>query len=188
MAHRDPRELTREAANSFRDRDGQNPFADAIETRQPASGDIYGSPQAGATLSSEPPPFEPVLVNRATLVLGLGVTGLMIGLVAALAAVIGFAAGGAVSGGLTFGIPAAMLALAAAIPGWIVGRADLQAMRAGAMRTERRRATQIGHACSVAGALLSVLVLISIPAIIISAMLLACHSVSPIIDKTSQRS
>jgi hypothetical protein len=165
MALRFPRSPRREE-NPFRDASGANPFADAPATSPPSS-----DPYAASRIDDAPPAtahvYEPALVDRTTWILGLGTAGLVLSLTAGIGVVWAIAASANPADQVRISMPLSLASLAAAIPGWLLGGNDWRALRAGALRSSRRRALAFGYGFSIAATIMDVLVLLSIPATII---------------------
>jgi hypothetical protein len=171
MARRFPRGPILDGESPFRDASGNNPFADSNATPSVPGQDVYASPLSGQAATREAGNYDAILTSRSGLALGLGIPGLILSTVAAFGTIAGITSGRDVGGGLSLGIPIALLALALAIPGWIVAQSDCRAMRAGAMQTTHRRGTRAGYACSVIAMFVAAALLLALPVLVVFSLL-----------------
>lgn len=150
--------------NAFQDASGQNPFAEPAAS-EPVRDDPYSSPAASSVQPYRPDAYEPVLADRSPWILGLGIGGASLSALAATIAITGALASGEWIQGVVYGIPAALLGLALAIPGCIIGNADCRAIRHGAMPSTRAHIARVGYWLSIAG--------LAISAILVAALLVS---------------
>jgi uncharacterized membrane protein YidH (DUF202 family) len=171
MTRRFPRGPILDGESPFRDASGNNPFADSNSTQSLPGQDAYASPLSGQAATREAGNYEAVLPSRSGLALGLGIPGLILSILAAFGTISAIASERNAGEGLSLGIPIALLAIAMAIPGWIIAQSDCRAMRAGAMQTTHRRGTRVGYGCSVTATIVSAAVLLALPVLIVISML-----------------
>lgn len=144
MKPRHPRDLPRGPRRFGAGSD--NPFA---ETSDVASAD-RPSPSANPFATTAGPahadpdsPYVPMLADRSQRVLRLGQAGGALALVGL--ALLGITiALGEWSQAAFLAVPASLASLAVAIPAWTMGRADLRAIRAGAMSDQGRSRLRVG--------------------------------------------
>ncbi len=139
--------------NIFKDEDGNNPFGDTDtgdEQTTDTEGDPFSSP-VHQDQKSYQPDYADVLIDRRELVFSLGLFGFNITLMACLAT--WFAPSFTI---ICISILFLICTLAANIAGWILGRADLHAMRMRAMNSKGRRMTWCGKWMSILGIWLTI--------------------------------
>lgn len=147
--------------NPFRDRQGNNPFADAPASEstsvdadaQPADGDPYAASAAGRD-AYRPDVFEMTASPRGKVILRMGYWGFL------------GSVGGCVVGTIAFrsGVPnfpsmacsaLPLFCLSLTLPAWLMGRNDLLAMSVGAMPRREQKRTQIGSLLGAIGTLIT---------------------------------
>ncbi len=121
--------------NPFNDEQGNNPFADretlGSETEAP-NANVYTSGVTGNPVHAVGG-FETTLPHRGGVIFTMGLVGIL---------------GAAI---LAFCWPVLFLNLLVTLPAWLMGQADLRAMRAGAMNTEGRGMTLAGYVMGILG-------------------------------------
>lgn len=149
----------------FEDPNGPNPFADEPGKAIPYPDSVFASSAAGEIQPYRPGDFVPALPNRSARVLGLGMVAMFFSATSLLILLLALSSGG-LSSLLVYSWPTGLLAFSFSIPAWIMGGADLRAIRAGAMAPEGFRRTRIGYWCgciaTLTGAIPWVLSVISI--------------------------
>jgi len=158
----------------FADENGNNPFADedasAGETVDPSGsgdGNVYGASDRGSAPAYRPGDYVMMLPHRGGRVLTYGVCGLSL---SALSLLFGaLALSGTFSDWTGFSaIPLQLIALAVAVPAWILGHQDLRAIKAGAMDDAELGRTRLGYAFGIVAVLIAVAAL----AMVIARMLI----------------
>jgi hypothetical protein len=140
----------------FHDEFGRNPFGDD-GVPGAASDNPYGVPaESGGGLSYHPDDYQTTLGHRGRTVFGLGSLGLVCSALGTAGMVACLAAPQSASR-LLLGLTAilVLLGVPAAWTAWMMGRQDLQAMRAGAMDPAGLPTTRRGHRLGLMGTLLS---------------------------------
>lgn len=134
---------------AFLDQQGKNPFAgDGTRSAARTTDNIFASPAAGGPTSA--PEFERTLPHRASLVLRLATLSI-VGIVTIV-----------VTSRLESIVSVlAPLVLAISVPAWMMGAADLRAMRGGAMDADGRPRTRLAVVMAML-ATISAVVLIAV--------------------------
>lgn len=137
--------------NIFKDADGNNPFGDADAGDEQSTNppdDPLSSP-AHHDQQSYQPEYAEVLTDRRSLVFSLGLFGFIL---TSLACFVTWFDSSLICLSILFLI----CTLAANLTGWVLGRADLHAMRMGAMSSEGRSMTWYGTWMSILGIWLTI--------------------------------
>jgi hypothetical protein len=142
--------------NPFEDEHGENPFGDE-GVASPAKANPYDGPADVRTRPYQPQDYETFLPSRPGLVLTFGIVGLLLVIVGVAITVSGALSTTEWSDALMYGAPFHLLGLVVSVPGWIFGRHDRRAMKAGAMETRGRLRTSIGYLLSILGTIIGVL-------------------------------
>lgn len=151
-----PRNPNADRENPFEDEQGANPFGDDTKAEgEPATEDNpYAAADVSAAQPYQPGEYETFLPNRGGLVWWLGIIGGGIQMLAIIVAAIAILVVGDYLEGIAYGLPGQLIGIAISIPAWIMGHSDMQAIAAGAMEEEGRRATRWGWLLGILGTLL----------------------------------
>jgi len=131
--------------NPLLDEEGKNRFADEDQAPVTTTDDdnpYHSTADAGVTY--RPDDFDSHLPHRGRMVLLLGATGFAVSCVAALA--------------IVYLGPFGAISLALSLPAWLLGNADLSAMRAGAVDPAGRGMTRTGMILGIIGTFIGVMI------------------------------
>lgn len=130
---------------------GPNPFSDESSSAVPHSDNPLAPSVTDEVQPFRPIEYEQTLSDRSGRVLILGITGCCIVGVSMLIAVIVMFNTAIWATELVYSLPTNLLGMSLCIPAWIMARADLRAMYAGAMDDAGLRSTRIAYWCGMLG-------------------------------------
>jgi len=141
----------------FRDPDGRNPFADPEAVQGAVPENPYAVSAETAPLSYRPEDYVANQRGRGRLLLTMGVLGFLGTALAATTVLIASLISAMALGGVLMGVSAPLLLGGASCWAvWLMSRADLRAMRAGAMQSDDLAKTRWAHRLGVVGTLLTI--------------------------------
>jgi hypothetical protein len=141
----------------FRDPDGKNPFADPEAEQSPGSENPYAVSAEAKPQAYQPEGYVVSQRGRGRLLLTMSVWGFLATGLAAGTILTTSLISAIMLGGVLMGVSAPLLLGGAACWAvWLMSRADLRAMRAGAMQPDDLTKTRWAHRLSVIGTLLAI--------------------------------
>jgi hypothetical protein len=141
----------------FRDPDGRNPFADPEAGQSSVSENPYAVSAEAKPQDYQPEGYVANQRGRGRLLLTTGVAGFLATALAAGTILTASLISAMALGGVLMGVSAPLLLGGAACWAvWLMSRADLRAMRAGAMQPDDLAKTRWAHRLSVIGTLLTI--------------------------------
>jgi len=153
MAFNYPKHPLSDRHDPFKDERGKNPFGDdEPNDAQPIDDNAFAS-TGGASYRETG--FQATLEPRSHSVFGLGVIGVSTAVIGGGGLLLALVAQGDLNAtSFSFCALCLVIALITAWPAWLMGRADLAAMRMGAMEADDQRRTRWGHRLGLIGLLL----------------------------------
>ena len=130
---------------------GPNPFSDESTAAVPHSDNPLAPSVTDEVQPFRAVEYEQTLSDRSGRVLVLGITGCCVVGVSMLIAIIVMLNTAIWATELVYCLPTDLVGMALCIPAWIMAKADLRAMKAGAMDDAGLRRTQIGYWCGMLG-------------------------------------
>ncbi|MFV1964601.1 MAG: hypothetical protein ACC628_04205 [Pirellulaceae bacterium] len=156
MNRRFPGSPNIDQTNPFEDERGANPFGDKGMSL-PVKANPYGGPADRRSRPYQPNDFETTFPSRSGLVLTCGISGVVLVTIGVVLSVLAVLVSIEWPQALIYGAPFNFLGLVVSVPGWIFGRHDRRAMKAGAMETKGRRGTNIGYLLGILGTIIGTL-------------------------------